>query len=300
MDIRIFLQTVWHYIIDVVPVLAIGFFISGLIHEFMPQDFVNRYLAKKNLASIFWATIIGVFLPVCCIGSLPVAISFRRRGAQLGPILAFLVATPATSVTALLLTYRLLGVTFTVYIFFAAVVLGVIIGVLGNMLKFSAPETNKAEKEHCSSCGEKAEQPHIHKLIDRIKAVFVYSFWTMPRDIGKEILIGLLLAALIVSVAPVNSLISLYLGGAFAYGFALVFGLFMYLCSTGSVPLVHAFLTAGMNPGASMLLLLAGPITSFGTLLVVRKQFGNKILAFYVTSIAVLALILGYGFSLIY
>ena len=65
------------------------------------------------------------------------------------------------------------------------------------------------------------------------------------------------------------------------------------------VPLVHAFLTAGMNNGAGMLLLLAGPITSFGTILVVRKQFGDKILAVYLAVIAVSALILSYIYTLI-
>jgi len=299
MNINIFFNTVVHYIIDVVPALALGFFLSGLIHEFMPEDFVNKYLAKKNIFSIFWATLIGVFLPVCCIGSLPVAISFHKRGARLGPILAFLVATPATSVTALLLTYRLLGVKFTVYIFFAAVLLGVVVGLLGNL--FSAPP-QKREGETDSSCceGKKCECEASHTFLDRMKSVFVYSYWTMPKNIGKEILIGLLLAALIASIAPLEKLIGLYLGGAFGYVFALIFGLFMYLCSTGSVPLVHAFMSAGMNSGASMLLLLAGPVTSFGTLLVVRKQFGDKILVFYLVSISVIALVLSYGFSLIY
>jgi uncharacterized membrane protein YraQ (UPF0718 family) len=297
-NISLFFQTILHYIVDVAPALALGFFISGLIHEFMPEGFVNRYLSQKNISSIFWASLIGVILPVCCIGSLPVAISFHRRGARLGPILAFLVATPATSITALFVVYRLLGVKFMVYIFFAAIVLGVIIGLIGNL--FTVP-AKKVEEIPCSHCGETGHEhhEHHHSMFDRVRAVLTYAFWEMPRDIGREILIGLLLAALVTSIAPLHRLIGLYLGGAFGYIFALVFGMFMYICSTGAVPLVHAFLSAGMNNGAAMLLLLAGPITSFGTILVVRKQFGNKILFVYLTVIAISALILSYIYSLI-
>jgi uncharacterized membrane protein YraQ (UPF0718 family) len=73
----------------------------------------------------------------------------------------------------------------------------------------------------------------------------------------------------------------------------------MYICSTASVPLVHAFVSQGMNIGAGMLLLLVGPITSWGTILVLRKQFGGGILAIYLAVVCALSLVLGYCFSLI-
>jgi uncharacterized membrane protein YraQ (UPF0718 family) len=296
-NINLFFQTILHYIVDVAPAIAVGFFISGLIHEFMPEDFVSRYLAKKNIFAILWATVVGALLPVCCFGSLPVAISFHKRGARLGPILAFLVATPATSITALLVVYRLLGLKFAVYIFFAAIVLGIIMGLITN--QFHVPPV-KIEEEICPHCEKPMHKhPHAHPLGERIKSVLKFAYWEMPRDIGKEILIGLVLAAFIASFSPVERLINLYLGKAFGYVFALIFGLSMYMCSTGAVPLVHAFINAGMNIGAGMLLLLAGPVTSFGTLLVVRKQFGNRILGVYVVVISVVALILGYTYSLI-
>jgi hypothetical protein len=48
-----------------------------------------------------------------------------------------------------------------------------------------------------------------------------------------------------------------------------------------------------------MVLLLVGPITSWGTILVLRKQFGGRILAMYLAVICVMSLVLGYCFSLI-
>jgi uncharacterized protein len=295
MNINIFFHTILHYIIEVAPALILGFLISGVIHEFLPDDFVEKYLAKKNMLSIFWAALIGTILPICCIGSLPVAVSFYKRGARMGPILAFLVATPATSITALLVTYRLLGLNFTIYIFFAAIIIGIIMGLIGNL--FPVPPIEKKEEEACEHCGKK--EPHSHPFLEKIKGALLYGFWEMPREIGKEVAIGLILAALIVSIAPIGKLIGLYLGGAYGYLFALPFGIIMYICSTATVPMVDAFINSGMNIGAGMLLLLVGPITSVGTLLVIRKQFGNKILWTYLGVICVMGLLLGYGFSLI-
>lgn len=296
MDISLFVQTLINYTVEVAPALLLGFFISGLIHEFLPDDFVDRYLARKNFLAILWATVVGAILPICCIGNLPVAISFYKRGARLGPVLAFLVATPATSITALLVTYRLLGITFTVYIFFAAIVVGLVMGLIGNLFKVPVA---KKEEEICPTCGLTGHHHHENSFSQRIKSALVYSFWEMPREIWLEVTIGLALAALIVSLAPVENLISTYLSGAFGYVFALPFAVIMYICSTATVPLVDAFVNSGMNIGAGMLLLLVGPITSFGTLLVVRKEFGNKILAVYLAVICLAGLLLGYGFSLI-
>jgi len=73
----------------------------------------------------------------------------------------------------------------------------------------------------------------------------------------------------------------------------------MYICSTASVPLVHAFISQGMNIGAGMVLLIVGPVTSWGTILVLRKEFGGKILLTYLAVISAIALALGYCFSII-
>lgn len=297
MNFILFLETIVSYIVEVAPALILGFFLSGLIHEFLPDDFVEKYLARKNFMAILWATFVGALLPICCIGNLPVAISFYKKGARLGPVLAFLVATPATSITALLVTYRLLGVKFTIYIFFAAIAIGIIMGLIGNL--FPVP-VNKTKEEVCPECGLTGVHHHGQPLLQRIKSVFVYSFWEMPREIWLEVSVGLILAALIMSIAPIEKLIAIYLGGAFGYVFALPFAVIMYICSTATVPLVHAFVTSGMNIGAGMLLLLVGPITSVGTLLVVKKQFGNKIFWVYLAVICITGLILGYGFQLIY
>jgi hypothetical protein len=81
--------------------------------------------------------------------------------------------------------------------------------------------------------------------------------------------------------------------------FGLVFGLIMYICSAASVPLVHAFISQGMNIGTGMVLLLVGPITSYGTILVLRKEFGDRILLAYLGVICTISLVLGYCFSML-
>jgi hypothetical protein len=321
------------YFIEVLPFLAIGFLLSGLIHEFVTSEWVERRLGGGGIKPILYSTLAGTILPICCLGSLPVAVSLHQKGARLGPVLAFLVATPATSITALLVTYGLLGLDFTIFIFFAVIAMGLVMGLVGNMVegRAKAPvaqvqqaldpvcgmnvEVGKAAKaeysgetyyfccSHCQQAFEGRPEEYIgaysRDIAHRIKHVFKYAFVDMVKEIGPELLLGLALAALVAAIAPVGKFIGAYFSGVLGYLFSLGFGLLMYICSTASVPLVHAFVSQGMNIGAGMVLLLVGPITSWGTILVLRKEFGGKTLAIYLTVVSIMALALGYCFSLI-
>jgi len=329
------------YLIEVLPFLIVGFVLSGLIHEFIPAKLVEKHLGGKGIKPILYSTLAGTILPVCCIGSLPIALSLHQKGARLGPVLAFLVATPATSITALLVCYGLLGIKFTVFIFFAVILMGLLMGIVGNLIKFIPPkglvnpvychekelaidpicgmdvDVNKGLKiEHqgeyyyfCSTHHQETfeKEPekyidaksYIKDIIERLGSVFRYAFIDMFKDIGFEIFLGLTLAALVSVITPVGEFVGNHFSGGLGYLFSLIFGLVMYICSTASVPLVHAFVSQGMNVGAGMVLLIAGPVTSWGTLLVLRKSFGGKTLILYLTIISILALSFGYIFYLI-
>ncbi len=321
------------YLVEVLPYLAIGFFLSGLIHEFVPTEWVERHLGGKGIKPLLYSTLVGIALPICCLGSLPVAVSLHQKGARLGSVLAFLVATPATSITALLVCYALLGIEFTAFIFFAVILLGLVIGLVGNLLRvrpkgFTSQneqlavdpvcgmnvEISKAIKTeyggeayyfccpHCQQTFESRPKEYLgtysRNITHRLKHVFKYAFVDMVKEIGPELLLGLALAALVAAITPVGKFVGEYFSGGLGYIFSLIFGLMMYICSTASVPLVHAFISQGMNIGAGMVLLIAGPVTSWGTILVLRKEFGGKTLFVYLVVICVMALALGYCFSM--
>jgi len=82
----------------------------------------------------------------------------------------------------------------------------------------------------------------------------------MVKEIGPELLPGLALAALVTAVAPVGEFVGAHLGGGLGYFFSLGFGLIMYICSTASVPLVHAFVSQGMNIGEEWYSCWWGPL----------------------------------------
>ena len=66
------------------------------------------------------------------------AVTLHWKGARLGSVLAFLVATPATSVTSLLVSYGLLGAKFVIFEFFVVITMGLVMGLVGNAAKSKA------------------------------------------------------------------------------------------------------------------------------------------------------------------
>jgi len=273
--------------------LVIGFFISGIFFKFIPTNIVERYLGEKGLKPIFMAASVGILLPVCCVGSLPIALTLRRKGAALGAVLAFLVATPVTSVPALIVCWKLLGLEFTIIIFIAIVTMALVIGVIINRMNVSDTNVETQTDESCCSSEHQDDEQSNATTIQKIKEVFSYAFVTLPKEIGVEIIIGIALASFITVFEPIQHLIRDYLTGMTGYFVILIMGLITYVCSTASVPMADAFLQSGMSLGQGVCYLLVGPITSYGTILVIKKDFGSRVLLVYLGVICILSLSFG-------
>jgi len=178
--------------------------------------------------------------------------------------------------------------------------MGVIMGLIGDRIKHvrHAPP----EKISCPHCELGPEHIHKHErktTAQRARSVFKYAFIELPKEIGLELLIGIVLATVVATFAPLGQLIKSCLGGWIGYPFAIVFGIFTYICSTATVPFVDSLIKQGMSMGAGMTLLLIGPVTSYGTLFVLKKEYGSKVLTVFLVSLIVISLILGLGFQLV-
>ncbi len=329
---REFLLAFMYYLREVLPYLAIGFLLSGLVHEFVPSRWIEKWLGGRGIKPILYSAIIGMAAPMCCFGALPIAVSLREKGARLGPVLAFLVAAPAVSVVSVIAAYNILGARFMGYMIGAVVAMGLVTGLAGNAVMRNAagciPRASTSAGLVCdtrvesddrvrtvpngrrkrsssspggrrctTSFGERIGDPP--KLAHRVRDSLKYGYVDMAKEIGPELLLGLAIAALLVAVVPVREVVSTHLSGGFGYLFSLGFGLAKYTSSITSIHLVDALMSANMSAGAGMVLLLAGPITSWGTILVLRKEFGGRVLATYLGVVCLLSLALGYCFSMV-
>lgn len=269
------------------PYLLLGFLIAGLLHAFVPGRFYARYLARNNFRSVALAALFGVPLPLCSCGVIPTAMAMHREGASKAATVSFLIATPQTGVDSILATAGLLGLPFALVRPVAAFTTALVGGALvGAACRYEAP----------LSCTASAEAPKRLSFLGRCLSALRYGFGEMMQDIGRWLVIGLLLAGAITIFVP-DDLFAVSAQHPL-WGMLLVLALAipMYLCATGSVPIAAALMLKGLSPGAALVLLMAGPATNMAAILVIGKVLGRRTLLLYLTAIIVGAI--GFGLAI--
>lgn len=80
----------------------------------------------------------------------------------------------------------------------------------------------------------------------------------------------------------------------------LVAGIPMYVCATSSTPIAAALILKGLNPGAALVFLLAGPATNAATINLVKNIFNTRALIIYLSMISITSLLMGFLVDIIY
>lgn len=284
------LKESWLLLNRMAPYLLFGFAVAGLLHAFVDTRAITRHLGGRSFVSVLKASAIGVPLPLCSCGVLPLAMSLKKEGASKGSILSFLISTPTTGVDSILATYALLGWFFAAYRVLASFVAGIVAGVMANFFLKDEPEV-VPEAPACKMCC--AEGEHTHSGQDKARTAFNYAFVELIGDTGKWLLAGILIGGCISYFIP-ESFIRTYMGsGLQAMLIMLAIGIPMYVCASGSIPIAAALMIKGMNPGAAFVFLLAGPATNAAGVAVIARQLGIKAVLVYLSSIVICSLGMG-------
>lgn len=285
MVLNLFLD-IWGLLCEMAPYLLLGFLLAGLMHEFIPHRIYTEYLSKPNFRSVALAALFGVPLPLCSCGVLPTAMGLRREGGSRGATVAFLISTPQTGVDSIIATYSLMGLPFAIIRPIVAFLTALLGGELVNVFQ------SEDEIIVVNRTGEKEEKK---SFLQKLKGSIQYGFVEMMSDIGKWLVIGLVVAGMITTFVPDqwfavfkdNSFLSILL--------VLAISVPMYVCATGSIPIAVALMMKGLTPGAALVLLMAGPACNVASLLVIRKVLGRRTQLIYLAAIVLGAIAFGLG-----
>ena len=280
------LNEIWTLINEMSPYLLLGFGIAGLLHVFVPAKLYQRYLGQNNFRSVVWAALIGVPLPLCSCGVIPTAMSLRKEGASKGATTSFLIATPQTGVDSILATASLLGIPFAILRPVAALVTALFGGELVTLATRKEPNEGMQQQTE-----DKPKLSFWKKCLGALQ----YGFVEMIEDIGKWLVIGLVVAGLITAFVPDDFFLRYAGTPILSMLVVLAISIPMYVCATGSIPISVALMLKGITPGAALVLLMAGPASNMASILVIRKGLGKKTLWFYLLSITLGAIAFGLG-----
>ncbi|MDP6522960.1 MAG: permease [Kiritimatiellia bacterium] len=277
---------VWMVSGQMAPYLLFGFLVAGILSVSISPELVERHLGRPGLWQVCKAALLGVPLPLCSCGVIPVAASLRQHGAGKGATLSFVASTPQTGLDSVMVTYSLLGPIFVVFRVVTAFVSGLASGSLVELLSRHEGGVESAGECSCSSCKHEGSP-------SRFVRIFHYGFVELARDIGRSMLVGIVISGFLSALIPENYFADKLGVGLPAMFLMMIVGIPIYACSSGSVPIAFALIHMGVSPGAALVFLVTGPATNAATITTVWKILGKVSAVVYLVVIGVSAILAG-------
>ncbi len=291
------LKESWTIYLDVAVYMLFGFFIAGVLYVFFKADKIKQFLGTGNVRPVFLSALFGIPIPLCSCGVVPVAAGLKKQGANSGAALAFMIATPESGVDSIAVSWAMLDPIMTlirpVSGFITAVATGLVQNFFGTQSNGtqSQPVVTAACGCGCTSgCSIPLEKS---SWFEKFKAGMLYAYGELLSDIARPFFVGILIAGVITFFFPDD--LSQWSGHHpfLSMLVMLTAGIPMYVCATSSTPIAAALILKGLNPGAALVFLLAGPATNAATITIVKSLFNKRALVIYLVMITVCSLAMG-------
>ena len=176
--------TKWYAQEHVVLCLLPAFFIAGVIAVFVSHGAVLKYFgarAKKWVAYSV-ASVSGTILAVCSCTILPLFSSIHKRGAGLGPAIAFLYSGPAINILAIILTARILGFEMGIARIIGAVLFAVVIGLAMSLIYRKEERVKRDEQLNFPETPEKRPMWQTAFHFFTLVLILVFANWGKPAE----------------------------------------------------------------------------------------------------------------------
>ena len=119
----------------VFPYILVGVGIGAAIHNWIPQELVEKVLGSNNPFGVILATLVGIPMYADIFGVIPIAESLLGKGAQLGTVLSFMMAVTALSLPSMIMLRKVVKPKLLT-LFIAICTLGIVgVGYLFNLLQ---------------------------------------------------------------------------------------------------------------------------------------------------------------------
>lgn len=307
--------------------LSLGFILSSLIQVFIPTQAITKRLGKNTVFSTGLATLLGAVSSSCSFAAASIGRTLFRKGATLSNSVAFMVASTNLVFEIFFIILALMGWPFVAgeliggLFFIAVIALGIAHLIPKNTVDKARAHTRieaKGEKMGTHSCcggapatqlndPEFADHTSGKKMGSRLKRAAGF-FYRDVNTVGKDILIGLGVAAVIAVVVPTSFWNTLFLKSAepgilvllWNATVGIVVAMLSFVCSCGNILLAAALWHGGIHFGGVIAFIFADLLT-IPMLRIYKAYYGKKtaLYLFLILSVAILltAIFVDYTFT---
>jgi uncharacterized membrane protein YraQ (UPF0718 family) len=254
--------------------LAMAIVFVGLL-ERIPRELVMSALGQGGtFKGIARATAAGVLLDLCSHGILMVGTKLYERGASLGQLMAFLIASPWNSLSLTIILITLIGWGWTLSFILFSMAIGIVTGFIFDRLV--ATGVLPANPNHINRDNSPAITPQIAALIkqaDYSPRAIGNLLWDGLKDsrmVFRWLFFGIVLATAIRAFMPLDTYQTLFGPTVAGLFLTLLAATIIEVCSEGSTPIAADILTRAAAPGNGFTFLMAGVATDYTEVMVIR------------------------------
>lgn len=276
--------------------ILIGVVFVGILGR-IPRDLVIGMLGRNGgLRGMFRATLAGVFLDLCSHGILAVGMKLYERGASIGQVMAFLLASPWNSFSLTLILFGLIGVSWTLLFILLSLIIGVITGLIFDALVQRGQLPANPWQE------ELGEERPLGVLLREFRQTINFSAagsldilregFAGARIVIRWSMFGLILAGLIRAFMPEDAFATWFGATMGGLWLTLLATTVIEVCSEGSTPIAADLMNRAAAPGNSFTFLMAGVATDYTEVMSIRDTTKSWKIALFLPLITVPQIVL--------
>jgi uncharacterized membrane protein YraQ (UPF0718 family) len=265
--------------------LALGVIFVGLLAH-IPRDLVMSVLGHRDgFGSLLRATLAGVFLDLCSHGILAVGMKLYERGATVGQVMAFLLASPWNSLSLTLILFGLIGVGWTLLFILLSVVIGLVSGYVFDGLVRRGTLPDNPYRETLDPDAD------FGRLWREFRGQWQFSGGGFLRVLqeglrGSRVVIrwglfGILLASVIRTVMPAEMFAEWFGASMVGLWLTLIAATIIEVCSEGSTPIAADLMNRAGAPGNAFTFLMAGVATDYTEIMSIRDTTSSWKIALF-------------------
>ena len=269
----------------------------GVLQSYLPPGKIQQILGARQGKGYFIAAALGAITPFCSCSTIPFLKGLLKAQAGFGTMMVFLFASPLLNPIIIGLFVVTFGLHVALFYFAVAMGVSLLAGWLLEKMGFEQDIRAEALAETQSkggcgcSCGPK---------VSRWKKTWD-STWKDFKQVFPYLLMGIAIGSMIYGFMPTDLVVK-YAGedNPFAIAVASVIGIPLYIRAEAVIPLSAALAAKGMSLGAVMALIIGSAGASLTEVILLRALFKTRLIVAFVAVILLMAIVAGYGYTLLF
>lgn len=278
-------------LVESLPFVVLGIALSAVVRIWLPDELLVRILPRTPWLRRVVLSFVGMLLPVCECGNVPLARGLVVRGLTVGEATTFLMAAPIINPITIVTTHQAFG--FDDGILAARLLGGFLIAQLLGWLFSRHPEP---ERLLTSRFAAECAMPHAESGSRWQRSVDL--FVRESATLLPALVVGAVIAGAVQTIVPRSTLVALGSDPLWSVLALMALALLISVCSNVDAFFVLPFAGAFL-PGSIASFLIFGALVDIKMLALLRTTFTVKGLALIVAVVALTSAGIGWGLDLV-